>query len=73
MTEESIQVLNITQQVLRGMLISLAAGNKSNLGDIGNALEAFAANDALDPMAKQMLADLASGATGLYSAGIRKQ
>jgi len=54
-------------------MLALAAGNKANLGDIGAVLESAATNEALDPMARQMLADLASGATGLYAAGIRKQ
>lgn len=73
MNNSGLEVLNITQQVLRHLMLALAAGNKSNLGDIGNVLEAAATNDALDPMARQMLADLAAGVTGLHAAGIRKQ
>ncbi len=73
MKDSDIEVLNIVQQVLRHMLLALAAGNKANLGDIGAVLEAAATNGAIDPMARQMLADLAAGATGLHAAGIRKQ
>lgn len=67
------ELLNIVQQVLRNLMLALAAGNKADLGDIGAVLEASAANRALDPMARQMLADLAAGATGLHAAGLRKQ
>jgi len=73
MKSSDMEILNIVQQVLRHLMLALAAGNKSNLGDIGQVLEAAAANGALDPMARQMLADLAAGATGLHAAGIRKQ
>lgn len=73
MNNESLEVLNIVQQVLRQLMLAIAAGNKANLGDIGLVLEAAAAQGTLDPMARQMLADLAAGATGLHAAGIRKQ
>lgn len=73
MKESDLEILNTVQQVLRGMLIALAAGNKADLGNISSALEAFAANGEISPMAQKMLLDLASGAAGLHAAGIRKQ
>lgn len=68
-----MEVLNIVQQVLRHFMVSLAAGNTANLGNIGSLLEAAAMNTVLEPMARQMLADLAAGATALHVAGVRKQ
>ena len=73
MNKGDIEVLNIVQQVLRQFMLSLAAGNKANLGDIGNVLEASAAIETLEPMARQMLSDLAAGAIAFHNAGIRKQ
>lgn len=71
MKNEQLEVLNITQQVLRNLMLALAAANKANLGDLGTVLEAAAANEALDPMARSMLTDLAAGASGLHGAGIK--
>ncbi|UXY13841.1 hypothetical protein N8I74_10955 [Chitiniphilus purpureus] len=73
MNNDSLEVLNIVQQVLRQFMLAVAAGNQSNLGDIGDVLEAAAARESLDPMARRMLADLASGAHGLHAAGIAKK
>jgi hypothetical protein len=73
MTESELEILNITQQTLRHLMLAMAGAGKLDLGDLGNLLEAGASNTNLDPMARQMLADLAAGATGLHSAGLRKQ
>jgi hypothetical protein len=73
MTQNELDILNITQQVFRHLMLALAAGSKADLGVIGSVLESSASNEALDPMARQMLADLAAGATGIHAAGIRKQ
>lgn len=73
MTQPELDILNITQQVLRHLMLALAASNQADLGKIGAVLESAAANQSLEPMAQQMLADLAAGATGLHAAGIRKQ
>jgi hypothetical protein len=72
MNNSQLETLNVTQQVLRGITVSLAAACKADLGDLGAALEAFASSHALEPEARQMLLDLAVGATALYAAGIRK-
>lgn len=73
MTQSELDILNITQQVLRQLMLALAAGSKADLEAIGTVLESAASNEALDPMARHMLADLAAGATGLHAAGLRKQ
>lgn len=73
MNQSELDILNITQQVLRHLMLAIAAGTKADFGDIGAVLEAAAVNDALDPMARTMLADLAAGATGLHAAGLQKQ
>lgn len=73
MTQSELDILNITQEVLRHLMLALAAGSLADLGKIGAVLEAAASNEALDPMSQTMLADLAAGATGLFAAGIRKQ
>jgi hypothetical protein len=73
MKESDIEALSIVQEVLHSMLPTLAASSTADLGDIGSALEFTAANGTINPMAGQMLTDLASGATGLHAAGIRKQ
>jgi hypothetical protein len=73
MKDSDIEVLNIVQQVLRHLMLALAAGHTADLGKIGAVLEAGATSGTLEPMARRMLADLAAGATGLHAAGIRKQ
>ena len=73
MEQTDLDILNITQEVLRHLMLALAAGSQADLGKIGAVLEAAAGNDALNPMSQAMLADLAAGATGLFAAGIRKQ
>lgn len=73
MNTSELELLNIIQQVLRHVLLALAAGNRANLEDIGTVLEAAAANGALHPMARQMLTDLAAGAITLHAAGIRRK
>ena len=72
-TEADLNTLNITQQVLRQLMLALAASHQADLGKLGALLEAAAGNESLEPMARHMLADLASGASGLHAAGMRKQ
>lgn len=73
MNQNELDILNITQQVLRHLMLSLAGASKANLGDLGELLAASSGIEQLDPMARTMLADLAAGATGLHAAGMRKQ
>lgn len=70
--KNNLETLNVTQQVLRHLMLSLAGACQADLGKLGALLEAGASNERLDPLARQMLADLAAGATGLHAAGIRK-
>lgn len=67
-----LETLNITQQVLRHLMLSIAGACQANLGNLGVLLEAGASNERLDPLARQMLAGLAAGAIGLHATGIRK-
>ena len=73
MTESEIEMINIIQQVLRALTVTLAASQQADLGKLGAALESAAGHQALEPMARQMLADLAGGLLLLDSAGKRKQ
>lgn len=72
MDNQSLETLNAVQQVLRALMLALAGSCKANLGDLGAVLEAAALNDKLEPVARQMIADLAAGATATHAAGIRK-
>lgn len=67
-----LETLNVTQQVLRHLMLSLAGACQADLCKLGTLLEAGASNGNLDPMASQMLADLAAGATWLHAAGMLK-
>lgn len=73
MTTEQNETLNIVQQVLRFTLIALAAGSRADLALIGGLLEEAAANPELMPEARQMLADLAAGATTLGAGNVTRQ
>ena len=73
MNKDHLEVLTIVQQVLRHVVAALAATDKERLGEIGGMLELAASNRALEPMARQMLADLASGITALSDIGGLKQ
>jgi hypothetical protein len=55
------ETLNVVQQVLRGVVVSLAMHRQDDMARLGSALEAFAIHQRLEPMAKQMLLDLAMG------------
>lgn len=73
MQEDSVRVLNIVQEVLRGFVLASAASNRFALSDFGNLLAAASENNNIDPMASKMLQDLAEGALILGSAGQSKQ
>ena len=73
MNKSEIETLNIVQQVLKGLMLTLAAENKADRGKIGSLLEAYASNEGLDPMARAMILDLASGVIAMHAAGARKQ
>ncbi len=73
MKKAQMEVLNVTQQVLRIAMVSLAASCKADASVLAQALEGAATQRTLDPMAREMLADLASGITLISAANIRKQ
>lgn len=58
---EKLETLNIVQQVLRGVVVSLAVSQRIDMPRCASSLQAFAAGKDLDPMAVQMLLDLAQG------------
>ena len=73
MQEDSVRVLNVVQQVLRGFVLATAASNRQAMDEFGNLLAVAANNDQIDPIAQKMLKDLADGALMLSSAGKIKQ
>lgn len=68
MKQEQLETLRITQQVLKYLTLAIAAGGAIKLGPIGEILEGAAAESTLDPMAREMLADLARGLIGVHVA-----
>ena len=61
MTADQIATLNITQQVLRSVLVALAAQHPAAMPHVAHALRAASLQPALEPIARQMLGDLADG------------
>lgn len=61
MTKEQLEVLHITQQVLRSMLVSLGALNATAMPTVALALRAASVHEDLLPTSRQMLGDLATG------------
>lgn len=73
MTQEQAETLNIIQQVLRCMTISFGALAPDRIGDLSANLAAHARAPGIDPIAGQMLEDLAQGAGMIASARNPKQ
>ncbi len=69
MTREQADILNVVQQVLRTTLVALCAAAKAEPEKLGALLESGAANAALDPVAQNMLSDLAVGLALIAKAG----
>ncbi|MGK2897225.1 MAG: hypothetical protein ACSLE9_00860 [Burkholderiaceae bacterium] len=61
--------MNITQQVLRAMTVALGALNAPAMPVFGQALRAASMHEDLEPMSRQMLADLAAGVEMLTGKG----
>jgi hypothetical protein len=59
---ESDEVLNIVQEVLRGLMCALITGAGADPEKVATGIQAFAANPDLDQTSRLMLQDLASGA-----------
>jgi len=61
MTTEQYEVLNITQQALRALMVALVAESTANPARLALLLDAAGADETLDESARAMLADLATG------------
>lgn len=73
MTEEQIEVINVVQEVLRGVVISALALNRTEAQRFAGALQANAVGPAISPMAERMLLDLAAGVAQIEGAGRARQ
>lgn len=69
MNEEQADVLNVTQQVLRHLVISLLAATGGDPKALSGLLLSASADPALEPIARRMLGDLADGVNMLARMG----
>lgn len=65
MNQDQLDVLNITQQTLRGVVIALLAMQPERAGAVAAALTVFADSGGIAPMSRQMLLDLAAGVSAV--------
>lgn len=73
MKKDQMEVLNVMQQVLRHVLISVAASDPSKTEVIATMLSAAATNSRIEPQSRVMLLDLAEGMNVIASAGKTRQ
>jgi hypothetical protein len=73
MNQEQIDVLNVTQQALRGVVLGLLAMQPGRAAEVSEALQAAASQRGIEPMAQRMLADLAEGVGALAAASVPRQ
>lgn len=73
MKKEQLEVLNVMQQVLRHVLISVAASDPTKTAALGAMLSAAATNPQIEPQSRMMLLDLAEGMNVISSAGQTRQ
>ena len=73
MTKEQIEVLNITQEVLRAVVMAVGATNPGTLAELSASLQAFAGAPGISPPAARMLEDLAKGPGAVATAGKPRQ
>jgi hypothetical protein len=66
---DKLDVLNVIQAVLRGIVICLAMHRKEDMWKLSAALAAFASNPNLDKRAEAMLIDIAQGVGVIAGAG----
>lgn len=66
MNEQQIEVLEITQQVMRAMLVALGALNPAAMSAVGHALRTASLHEDLSPNARVSLSDLADGVEMLF-------
>ena len=68
--EQSDEVLNIVQEVLRGLMVGLIAGTGADPARLASGIKVFATNPQIDNTSRLMLLDLAEGA-GMLAKGKR--
>ena len=61
MNKDQAELLNIIQQVLRGVVTAAGALHPDRTAELSATLAAFASNPDIDPTARAMLDDLAQG------------
>ena len=73
MTKEQIEVLNIMQEVLRGLVMAVGATNPEKLAELSASLQAFSQAPGISSSAARMLQDLAKGPAQVATAGNPRQ
>ena len=68
MNKEQTEVINVVQEVLRLLTVSVGTLNPAAAGQFAKAMQACAASPGISPMAATMLSDLAAGVSILASA-----
>lgn len=61
MDQKQLDVINITQEVLRVVVISLGALNVQAMPKVAHTLRAGSMDETVSPIAQAMLADIAEG------------
>ncbi|MFU8837898.1 MAG: hypothetical protein ACNA75_06300 [Thiohalomonadaceae bacterium] len=65
--------LNVVQQVLRALAVSLVAEHKGDMAQAAELLQAFASSNRLDPAAEAMILDISAGLDALGAQFTTKQ
>lgn len=73
MNKEQAEVLNTVQQVLRAVVMAAGALAPQRIGEMSAMLAAHAQHPGLDPVAQQMLIDLAQGPGMMAAAGDKRR
>lgn len=68
-SKEKAEILNITQEVFRGLMISLAGASKADMNKLSELLISAAHAENLEPQSRLMLEDLAKGPALIAKAG----
>lgn len=73
MNKEQLEVLNVTQEVLRGVVMAFIALQPEKTAELSAMLAASAHHPQISPMAQAMLANLAQGPAMFASVSHPKQ
>lgn len=65
MNQDQIDTINIVHEVLRGVMLAIAAQPNVDLAKLVIVLQSRAADESVSPMARHMLADLAKWPDGI--------